>query len=124
MRSLTQENVKRQDSLRYLIMVTSLLTKARSTNDKNLYRALFAFAKEIEEYFPNLSMMHYVLGVTRLNGWADRDYAIEKWGMISSQGPAFSFDLAEILRKEIDLFTKKYMGYQDYSSSARLAANA
>lgn len=124
MRSLSQEKVKRQDSLRYLIVVTSLLTKARSTNDKNLYRALFVFAKEIEEYFPNLSMMHYVLGVTRLNGWADRDYAIEKWRMISSQGPAFSFDLAEILRKEIDLFTKKYLAYQDCSSSARLAANA
>ena len=124
MRIHSQEKTNRQNSLIYLIMVTSSLTRARSINDKNLYRGLFTIAKRIEKYFANLSMMHYILAVTRLNGWGDRDYAIEKWRMISSQGQTFSFDLAEILRREIDLFTKKYLTCQDCFSSARLAANA
>lgn len=101
MRSLGQEN-KQADLLRCLILVTSLLTRARSTNNKYVFRSVFELAKSIEKYFSHTPMMHYILGVTRLNGWGDQDYAREKWQVITNLRPAFSLDLAETLKREID----------------------
>lgn len=93
---------KREDLLRCLVLATSLLTRARTANDKHAYRSVFELAKSIERYFNHTPMMHYILGVARLNGWGDRDYAREKWQVIANLKPAFSLDLAETLKREID----------------------
>ena len=124
MKTLFHKHIKQEDSLRCLIMATSLLSKARLTKDKYLYRVIFEMVKSIEKFFTHSSIMHYVLGVTRLNGWGDLKYALEKWELISELGPAYSIDLAEILKGEIDLFAGVSSPYQGFLPRAQLSVKA
>ena len=89
-------------ALRSLTTAAFLLNKALSSKNTPLFKKAFSLAEQAIAFFPDSAAGQYILGMAKLKGWGDRDYASEKHKILLSSPFEFAPKLAKILNDELE----------------------
>lgn len=90
------------EALQRLTTATSLLNKALLNKDVLLFKKAFGLAEKAIGFLPDSAAGQYILGMAKLKGWRDRDFAFEKYKVLSTSALKFAPELAQILKEELD----------------------
>ena len=88
-------------ALRALTTAAFLLNRALLNKDTPLFKKAFSLAEQAVEFFPDSAAGQYILGMAKLKGWGDRDYATEKHKILLTSALEFAPQLAKILNDEL-----------------------
>jgi hypothetical protein len=89
-------------ALQELTSATSLLNKALLNKDIPLFKKAFGLAEKAVGFLPDSAAGQYILGMAKLKGWGDKDYAFEKYKVLSTSALKFAPELAQILKEELE----------------------
>lgn len=77
------------------------LDRAISGDSLSAYSEAIQLAEKALRHDPRDPEMHFILGMARLKGWGDREYACSKQRLLMSLGSKEAMEFAKRLQKEI-----------------------
>jgi hypothetical protein len=97
----TQEDL---EALKCLIESERMLSRAQLQNTIDLYQEASYLAERVVLYYPESTVLkssvaYFILGLTRLKGWNDQNYAMEKYQALVESLEEMDQKLARILKR-------------------------
>ena len=100
----SQEDI---EALKCLIESANMSHRAMLLDAIDLYKEAFYLAERVVLYYPESvvlksSVAYFILGFTKLKGWDDKNFALEKYQTLAKSDLEIDQKLARILKREID----------------------